>query len=414
MDSDSKLIDTESAHAQAQRSSGHNGLANSAALPTLAGQAGALPVSDRLEGTRACDSMVKEHGAGGRLPAEEGHPVKAENQPNLEAPPAPGPPLMAAKRKRREDEAASEALMALSQLAQVAGEQQPSSCSTPNIEGPAVASMAPMSYLPPGTDGAVPSAKLPWRTTPGPGQSWPAVQPPRGGDFIKHKVEAKQPRKRKRKEKEEEVALAPGEPLLHALPPSGSPWVPLSTTLRAGKYKGRRAVVLGLAKKKYRVQVVGLEYQLEFYPSYVGLPAPPEGYASSPGSPPPAQPPGHGAQPAWIGLPLPEGQGAATGPAAAAAPAAPGASLATQGSVAPGRAGSASSGGTESQEFRAKHAHWVGESLQIQRGKYQGRLARILGLTSAKLQVSVPGVEHQLEYYPSMFRGPPPKTITAE
>merc|ERR1711907_672267 len=90
--------------------------------------------------------------------------------------------------------------------------------------------------------------------------------------------------KRKRKEKDEAapIVLAEGEPVLHELPPDGAPWVNLNVTLRSGKYKGRRAVVLGLAKKKYRVQVEGLDYQLEFYPSYVGLPTPPEGYQCAP------------------------------------------------------------------------------------------------------------------------------------
>eukprot|EP00656_Telonema_subtile_P024163 TRINITY_DN2608_c0_g1_i2.p1 TRINITY_DN2608_c0_g1~~TRINITY_DN2608_c0_g1_i2.p1 ORF type:complete len:363 (-),score=72.10 TRINITY_DN2608_c0_g1_i2:599-1687(-) len=69
----------------------------------------------------------------------------------------------------------------------------------------------------------------------------------------------------------------PDEPLLDIkLPEGNGPWEGIVVTLRHGKYKGKSANVLGLAKKKYRVQVEGLDYQLEFYPSYVGLPDPPQ------------------------------------------------------------------------------------------------------------------------------------------
>merc|ERR1711907_850238 len=66
----------------------------------------------------------------------------------------------------------------------------------------------------------------------------------------------------------------------------------------------------------------------------------------------------------------------------------------------------ASANEAQSSQFRAKYSEWVGQTLIIQRGKYEGRAAEILGLTNAKLQVSVPGVAHQLEYYPSMFQYP--------
>lgn len=100
----------------------------------------------------------------------------------------------------------------------------------------------------------------------------------------------------------------------------GMPWENIHVTVRDGEYKapfspthttptphnrahtsfsvvpsqGRRAVVLGLRKKKYRAQVQGLEYQMEFYPSYLGLPVPPaEGHVSGPCAPsmPPSMPP---------------------------------------------------------------------------------------------------------------------------
>jgi len=255
--------------------------------------------------------------------------------------------------------------------------------------------------------------------------------------YTEGNVSPVKPRKRKRKEKEVEVELAPGEPLMHELPPPGEAWINLEVTLRNGKYKGRRAVVLGLAKKKYRVQVAGIDYQLEFYPSYVGLPVPPEGYVSHQTSPvkPPAisqvpqtQSNATALNPALTkdvtvsALQQTEGSGAIALTWEAVLPEAAHSqgggpyvmsrthSMASSTSVASKGANNEAS----SIEFREKHAHWVGETLSIQRGKYQGRMARILGLTSAKLQVSVPGVEHQLEYYPSMFIAPiPGKTAAA-
>jgi len=238
--------------------------------------------------------------------------------------------------------------------------------------------------------------------------------------------EPKHPKKRKRKEKEAEVDLAPGEPVVHELPATGTPWVQVHTTLRAGKYKGRRAVVLGLAKKKYRVQVEGLDYQLEFYASFVGLPPPPEGYFSlSPedaqGMTPQQQQQQQEQEHALMqaGQACGEGQpGALMGGTMPGTAMVRGLSMTSVGSYRSGgnsNGNAAGSSGTaEGGAFRAQHAHWVGESLPIQRGKYEGRLARIIGLTTAKLQVSVPGVDHQLEYYPSMFIGPQPKTTTAE
>jgi len=252
-------------------------------------------------------------------------------------------------------------------------------------------------------------------------------------------------RKRKRKEKEEALVLPEGEPELHELPPPGTTWKEVHVTLRNGKYKGRRAVVLGLAKKKYRVQVQGLEYQLEFYPSYVGLPVPPEGYVSGPSapSPPPSmalstQSPG-GVPAASRALSVSLGASAQPGPGSSLAggpmlltgtgghhyvimpggssPPPPG-GIMESGLPAMGRVNSMASTSSKASEaqssaFKDKHAGWVGQTLTIQRGKYHGRQAKILGTTNAKLQVSVPGVQHQLEYYPSMFQSPPERPRTA-
>jgi len=215
-------------------------------------------------------------------------------------------------------------------------------------------------------------------------------------------------------------------------------------------------VVLGLAKKKYRVQVEGLEYQLEFYPSYVGLPNPPEGYMCTP-SASPAPPPQASPTPALpvmartnsrlsidsAMLESSQAGGTAGGSVllssggqhymlvssslqTAATVVNPAisvtddASTERQGTSSPpplpkfartgsmNSASSKTSGSNEAQstEFREKYTEWVGHTLKIQRGKYQGRSAEILGLTNAKLQVTVPGVAHQLEYYPSMFQYP--------
>jgi len=265
-------------------------------------------------------------------------------------------------------------------------------------------------------------------------------------------------RKRKRKDKvEERPVLAEGEPLLHPLPPCGAPWVNLIVTIRNGKYKGCRATVLGLAKKKYRVQVPGVDYQLEFYHEYVGLPAPPEGYvnAPAPAAPKPATasvPVGTNASSLGI-MPDHASETSAANSRGGAVSTNPrlltsggqhymlvsassqhptlqrvGSGVSITGSEACTanqsgsgspfvmvRTGSVISGSSQKltsepsaenqkkEEFRKKYTCWVGQSLVIQRGKYKGRTANILGLTVAKMQVSVPGVEHQLEYYPTMF-----------
>lgn len=313
--------------------------------------------------------------------------------------------------------------------------------------------------------------------------------------------------KRKRKEKEEEAAL-------HKLPLPGEPWQDICVTLRSGKYKGRRATVLGLAKKKYRVQVHGLEYQLEFYPSCVGLPAPsqdnvptprrgnmarPASSAVTPIAIPVAKPIASGTQldvnlaestngssPTMAAGAVPGGllpgvaeQRQVGGPSTAALaqvkkckdnstnsqsiqqprnmiPAgshglllktesgqmmlvrstsglgvastgsSPHCSLVTDGDgtqyvltpdpvIGDGNAGPAVTTkavasaaslkvkGESAALFQQDYAHWVGQTLEIRRGKYMGKQAHIVGLTTAKLQVLVDGVPHQLEYYPTMF-----------
>eukprot|EP00656_Telonema_subtile_P004834 TRINITY_DN1220_c0_g1_i1.p1 TRINITY_DN1220_c0_g1~~TRINITY_DN1220_c0_g1_i1.p1 ORF type:complete len:152 (-),score=32.21 TRINITY_DN1220_c0_g1_i1:184-639(-) len=47
---------------------------------------------------------------------------------------------------------------------------------------------------------------------------------------------------------------------------------------------------------------------------------------------------------------------------------------------------------------------WVNKWVRLQRGKYEGRRALIVGVTTKKFRVRVEGVEHQLEFYPSMFK----------
>lgn len=303
------------------------------------------------------------------------------------------------------------------------------------------------------------------------------------GDTTSH-VKQRSGTKRKRRKEEEAAQLAQGEPVMHELPPDGAPWANLNVTLRSGKYKGRRAVVLGLAKKKYRVQVEGLSYQLEFYPSYVGLPTPPEGYRCAPAAhnsstekmsqfgssyegsvAPPALVTVGGKQYMLMQSPQVNASGEAasamqTVPARISSPEQSTVVVATsaergtvnalqdtQGqmlmrsnvtrgntvqagdtvklnehpaivpvySMGPARStATINPRSLLSSQFQDKYCHWVGQSLPIQRGKYQGRHARILGLTSAKLQVMVPGVEHQLEYYPSMFLDPAPKIRAIE
>lgn len=47
---------------------------------------------------------------------------------------------------------------------------------------------------------------------------------------------------------------------------------------------------------------------------------------------------------------------------------------------------------------------WINKWVELRRGKYQGRKAFIVGITAKKFRVRVVGVEHQLEFYPSMFK----------
>eukprot|EP00658_Telonema_sp_P-2_P037026 TRINITY_DN26670_c0_g1_i1.p1 TRINITY_DN26670_c0_g1~~TRINITY_DN26670_c0_g1_i1.p1 ORF type:complete len:165 (+),score=38.12 TRINITY_DN26670_c0_g1_i1:182-676(+) len=56
---------------------------------------------------------------------------------------------------------------------------------------------------------------------------------------------------------------------------------------------------------------------------------------------------------------------------------------------------------------------WIGKTVTVKRGKYQGRQAWVLGLASEKLRVVVENVEHQLEYYPTMFEPPQDSLQTA-
>merc|ERR1712159_341977 len=47
---------------------------------------------------------------------------------------------------------------------------------------------------------------------------------------------------------------------------------------------------------------------------------------------------------------------------------------------------------------------WINQWVELVRGKYEGRRAFIVGMTTKKFRVRVVGVEHQLEFYPSMFK----------
>lgn len=47
---------------------------------------------------------------------------------------------------------------------------------------------------------------------------------------------------------------------------------------------------------------------------------------------------------------------------------------------------------------------WLHQWVELVRGKYEGRKAYIVGMTAKKFRVRVMGVEHQLEFYPSMFK----------
>jgi len=49
---------------------------------------------------------------------------------------------------------------------------------------------------------------------------------------------------------------------------------------------------------------------------------------------------------------------------------------------------------------------WLYRRVELVRGKYKGRHACVVGMTAKKYRVRVIGVEHQLEFYPSMFKNP--------
>merc|ERR1711988_424028 len=54
----------------------------------------------------------------------------------------------------------------------------------------------------------------------------------------------------------------------------------------------------------------------------------------------------------------------------------------------------------------AEASRWLYRRVELVRGKYKGRHACVVGMTAKKYRVRVIGVEHQLEFYPSMFRNP--------
>merc|ERR1712159_1332 len=56
----------------------------------------------------------------------------------------------------------------------------------------------------------------------------------------------------------------------------------------------------------------------------------------------------------------------------------------------------------------AEAERWLHRNVELVRGKYKGRLAAVVGMTAKKYRVRVDGVEHQLEFYPSMFKHPMP------
>jgi len=187
----------------------------------------------------------------------------------------------------------------------------------------------------------------------------------------------------------------PELPLLDIkLPEGNGPWSGIFVELRHGKYKGKRAEVLGLAKKKYRVQVEGLEYQLEFYPSYVGLPEPPQDDTPDPVK-----------QTADMQM-----RRTGTGQSSSIIQA-----NVERSSSELQRTGTGASDGSKSgskSTSLSSYRSWIGKKVMVKRGKYQGRHAWVLGLASEKLRVVVDQVEHQLEYYPTMFE-PPQETDQA-
>lgn len=52
------------------------------------------------------------------------------------------------------------------------------------------------------------------------------------------------------------------------------------------------------------------------------------------------------------------------------------------------------------------HDPWIHQNVRLTRGKYEGRMAYVLGKTEKKYQVQVEGVAYQLEFYGSMFVRP--------
>lgn len=180
-------------------------------------------------------------------------------------------------------------------------------------------------------------------------------------------------------------------------------------TLRHGKYKGKSAQVLGLAKKKYRVQVEGLEYQLEFYPSYVGLPepAPVDDVASKSAE---NKSSGTGntatetvalmAQGKHAIQRIPSGQSHGTAILMAGSP------INSAGMARMISSDSNNSSNVSKLTSLDEYRSWIGKKVRVKRGKYQGRYAWVLGLACEKLRVVVENVQHQLEYYPTMFESP--------
>merc|ERR1712188_78308 len=61
----------------------------------------------------------------------------------------------------------------------------------------------------------------------------------------------------------------------------------------------------------------------------------------------------------------------------------------------------------------AEAQQWLFHRVQLVRGKYKGRNAHVVGMTAKKYRVRVTGVEHQLEFYPSMFKNPVPAEADA-
>jgi len=56
----------------------------------------------------------------------------------------------------------------------------------------------------------------------------------------------------------------------------------------------------------------------------------------------------------------------------------------------------------------AEAERWLYRQVELVRGKYKGRVALVVGMTAKKYRVRVTSVEHQLEFYPSMFKNPTP------